>query len=104
MALRATAAPLLNRAFKQELRHGRETMIAVLSMRLYHLATTDGPHSFQALAFLLRSRGGEAWRAKVEDDDPRVPTDEVDNNVVIYLPENRRDNGPTIDADPEPTE
>jgi hypothetical protein len=96
----------LCRAFKEELRHGRETMVAALSMRLYHLATTDGPHSFQALAFLLRSRGGPAWRVpKGEDGDPRVPADE-DNSVVIYLPSNGRDPPPDagteIEGEAEP--
>jgi hypothetical protein len=111
--VRCTSIPTLRRAFRAELASGREQMISTLGMRMFHLATTDGPHSFQACAFLLRTWGGPQWRLpKGEDgDDPQVPTDEP-NGVRIILPHNFREapppdaiveEPPTIDAEFEPT-
>jgi hypothetical protein len=109
--VRCTSITTLRRAFKAELAFGRELVTISLGMRLYNLATHDGPHSFSACCFLLCTFGGPQWRLPKDTDDPRVPaTDEADNNVVIYLPENHRDHipdenmvePPTIDAQVEP--
>src|SRR6516165_10350003 len=45
----------LRKAFREELRQGRENLITTLGLRMVRMATNDGPHSFQACAFLLRT-------------------------------------------------
>jgi hypothetical protein len=50
----------LRRVFRNELKAGREAMIATLGMRMFQLATHDGPHSFQACAFFVAHLGRAA--------------------------------------------
>jgi hypothetical protein len=55
---------MVRKAFKQGLKLGRGAMISTLVMRVFHLATNDGSHSFQACAFLLRTWGRPQWRCR----------------------------------------
>jgi hypothetical protein len=83
----------LRRAFKEELKQGREHLIASLGMKMLRHAMGDGPHSFSALAFLLRTMGGPQWRVpKDEDEDQAAAAASATNDTptVIILPANGR--------------
>jgi hypothetical protein len=77
------------------LRQGREHLITSLGLRMVHLATTDGPHSFSALAFLLRTWGGSQWRVPKGEEEEQAAAAAAsaanDTPTVIILPHNGRD-------------
>jgi hypothetical protein len=52
----------LCRAFREELRQGKENLITSLGVQMVQMATNDGPHSFSACVFLLRPLGGRLRR------------------------------------------
>jgi hypothetical protein len=89
----------LRKAFREELKQAHENLITTLGLRMVHMATTDGPHSFSACAFLLRSRGGPAWRIPKGQSDADLHAaaaagmDGV-NDVQIVIPHNFRDRAP----------
>ena len=107
----------LRKSFRAELKQGRDYLITTLGLRMVRPATTDGPHSFSACAFLLRTWGDPQWRVpKDSDDDLHAASAAAaaggNGGVRIYIPHNHRDDNldlpiepappPTIDAEPEP--
>jgi hypothetical protein len=99
----------LRKVFHEELKQGKENLITTLGLRMVHLATTDGPHSFQACAFLLARLGGPPWRLP-KDGDGDVRDGGGERNVRIYLPANGREDispetvvPPIIDGEAEPS-
>jgi len=110
----------LRKAFRAELKQGKENLITTLGLRMVRLATTDGPHSFSACAFLLRTWGGPQWRLPKGQSDADLAIAAAaaaaagggNSNVVISLPHNFRDPLPAgavvehkvIDVEPEPEE
>jgi hypothetical protein len=71
-------------------------------------ATGDGPHAFSACSFLLRTLGGWEWRLPKDDQDDDDPHGTRAGGVVVYIPDNGREDTnknsvatpPTIDAKP----
>jgi hypothetical protein len=94
--------PTLRKAFRDELRSGREMMIAQLGARMYQIAMSDKPQAFSALCFLLRTFGGEQWRVADARRDEDAPPSDGETNVHFYLPPNYR-NEPEPDDDDPPT-
>jgi hypothetical protein len=101
-------AQTLRKAFRDELKHGKELMIAALGVRMYDIAMSDRPQAFNALAFLLRTHGGAAWRAADPHRDEEMPPAPEGNadNVHFYMPPNHRDepeageeDGPVIEGE-----
>ena len=85
----------LRKAFRAELREGRENLVTTLGLRMVRLATTDGPHSFRACAFLLRTWGGPQWRVPKGDDDDLHAAAAAAEGVHVYIPTE-------IECDPPP--
>jgi hypothetical protein len=100
----------LRKAFREELKQGREHLVTALGSKMVSWATGDGPHAFSACAFLLRTLGGWQWRLPKGDDSdlPDGRTSELPGKIVI-LPDNRRGDAkpemfgkpPSIEARPE---
>jgi hypothetical protein len=86
------------------LKLGREVMICSLGMRMYQLATTDGLHTFQACASLLRTFGGPMRRVPKDRDDDDVPAADEPDTVRIVLPHNFREPPPPDAIIAEPPE
>jgi hypothetical protein len=95
----------LRRAFRAELKHGREMMIAALGARMFNLATSDKDRAFSAMCFLLRTFSGPAWRVADARADEAPPADDAGDVVRFYLPDNHRrepaeeDTAPVIEGE-----
>jgi hypothetical protein len=84
----------LVKAFRDELKHGRELMISALGTRMYDIAMSDRPNAYNALCFLLRTFGGPAWRvADAKDEVPPPP--ETGVAMIFPRPEMTRAEEPT---------
>ena len=86
----------LQRAFPDELAHGKERRLAGYGVKLHSIAMSDSPQALSAIKFLLATHGGPQWRIPKDQVDPG---DEraLDAAVIasarrIYIPE--RDPGP----------
>jgi hypothetical protein len=102
------SVPTLRKAFREELKHGRELAVAKLAGRMFALAMSDKPSAFGACAFLLRTIGGPAWRVADErrDEDAPAGVGDVGEVVHFYLPPNYRnepeageEDGPVIEGE-----
>jgi hypothetical protein len=105
--LPCTAVTTLRRSFRTELKLGKEMLITSLGLKLYEHAMSDKPTAYNALVFLLKTVGGQAWRtAETKTDEVPRPADSEDKRVHIYIPDNGRQRYDTLHPDfelePEP--
>jgi hypothetical protein len=95
----------LARAFREELKIGRELMISALGTRMYDIAMSNHPSAFGATAFLLRTFGGPAWRVADNKDEAPPPPDNAGAMIFPRADLMRTGGDPpaaTIEATAEP--
>jgi hypothetical protein len=97
--LPCTAVTTLRRSFRTELKLGKEMLITSLGQKLYEHAMSDKPTAYNALVFLLKTFGGQAWRLAETKSDEASPASAYLEVVHFFMPPNSRDAPEPMDSD-----
>ena len=94
----------LQRAFPDELKHGKERRMLGYAVKLHSIAMGNGPGAAAVCRFMLAVQGGPEWRVPKDtdamgDNSLGEGGSGYDDRPVIYIPENRREEAITIEIE-----